>query len=50
MTMFYRQIFEETRPAGVVRENTGVEHVRVGQDHMAFFANALRASEGCPPS
>ena len=35
------QIFEEARPAGVVREDPGVQHVRVGQDHVAFFANGF---------
>ena len=35
------QIFEEARPARVVREDPSVQHVRVGQDDVAFFANGF---------
>src|SRR5260370_33186233 len=32
-------IFEEARPACVMRKDSGMQHVRVGQDDVAFFAN-----------
>ena len=35
------QIFEEARPTRVVREDPGVQHVRVSQDDVALFANGF---------
>ena len=40
------QIFEETCPAGVVRQNTGVQHVRICQDDVAFFADGFAGIGG----
>ena len=33
------QIFEEARPARVMRQDSGVQHVGVGQDDVPFFTN-----------
>src|SRR4029077_10701179 len=33
------QIFEQARPARVMRQDAGVQHVRIGQDDVAFLAN-----------
>src|SRR6267143_3602805 len=33
------EIFKKARPASVMREDAGVQHVRIGQDNVAFFAN-----------
>ena len=35
------QILEQPRPARVVREDAGVQHVGIRQDHVAFFANGF---------
>src|SRR6266481_4463104 len=33
------EIFKKARPASVMREDAGVQHVRIGQDNVALFAN-----------
>ena len=33
------KVFEEPRPARVVRQDSCVQHVRIGQDNVAFFTN-----------
>src|SRR6266436_5854415 len=40
------EAFEEARPARVMREDPGVQHVRVGQDDVAFFANGFAGVSG----
>src|SRR5713226_1007478 len=40
------QVFEQPGPAGVVREDAGVQHVRIGQDDVAFFANGFTGVGG----
>ena len=35
------QILEQARPAGVVRQDAGVQHVGIGQHQMALFANGF---------
>ena len=33
------EVFEQARPARVMREDAGVQHVRIGQDDVPFFAD-----------
>jgi hypothetical protein len=33
------EVFEQARPACVVRQDASVQHVRIGQDDVAFFAD-----------
>src|SRR5689334_14195020 len=40
------QILKEPRPARVVREDARMQHVRIGQYHMAFFADGLARVSG----
>ena len=40
------QIFEEAHPFGVVRQNAGVQHVRVGENHVAALANGFARVAG----
>jgi len=40
------QIFEQAGPARVLRKNSGVQHVRVGQDDVRFFADRLSRVAG----
>ena len=35
------QVFEQTRPARVVRQDAGVQHVGIGQDDVAFFTDGF---------
>src|SRR5215831_3384012 len=35
------QIFEQPRPTRVVRKNSRVQHIRIRQDHVTFFANGF---------
>jgi hypothetical protein len=44
------QVGEEARPVGVVRQDAGVQHVRVGDEHAARSRAARRASPGVSPS
>ena len=40
------QILEQPRPARVVRQNSGVQHVRIGQYDVAFFADGFARVAG----
>ena len=40
------EIFEEARPARVVREDAGVEHVGIGEDEVAFFTDGFAGVAG----
>ena len=40
------EVLEQSRPAGVMRQNSGVQHVRVGQDDMALLADGLARVRG----
>src|SRR5216684_9045896 len=40
------EIFKKARPARVMREDAGVQHVRIGQDNVAFFANGSAGVTG----
>src|SRR5262249_24227414 len=35
------QILEQARPAHVIRQDSGVQHVRIHQNHIAFFADGF---------
>ena len=41
------QIFEQARPAGVVRKDAGVQHVGIGQHDVGFFADGFAGVAGC---
>jgi len=41
------QIFEKSSPARVVRKNAGVQHVRIAQDDVTFFADGFARVAGC---
>jgi len=41
------QVGEELLPFGVVRQNTGVQHVRVGDHHVALLADSLSGVVRC---
>src|SRR5580700_11071128 len=34
------KVFEQARPAGVLRQDTRVQHVRVGEHYVALFADS----------
>ena len=40
------EIFEQARPSRMVRQDSGVQHVRIAQHHMALFANGLARIAG----
>src|SRR2546430_12747032 len=40
------KVFEEARPARVMRQNSRVQHVRIGEDDVAFFANGTARVRG----
>ena len=40
------QVFKEAHPAGVVRQDAGVEHVGVREDHVAALANGFARVAG----
>ena len=40
------QVLEELRPAGVVREDPRVEHVRVGHDYVTVIADSASRVRG----
>ncbi len=41
------KIFEEPRPACVMWQNAGMQHVRIREYHMAFFADGSAGVRGC---
>ncbi len=42
------QIFEQALPLGVVRQDAGVQHVRIGEHDVAFFADGFaRVARRC---
>ncbi len=40
------EVFEQARPARVVWQDSGVQHVWIGQDHVAFFADGFAGVGG----
>ncbi len=40
------QVLEDARPLGVVRQNTGVQHVGIRENHVAAFANGFARVAG----
>ncbi len=40
------KIFEQARPARVMRENAGVQHVGIGENDLAFFADSFAGIGG----
>ncbi len=40
------QIFKQASPTGVMRKDAGVQHVRIGKNDMAFFADGLASVAG----
>ena len=40
------QVFKRAGPFGVVRQDSGVQHVRIGQDHVPALANCFARVAG----